>query len=141
MGLLPVIAAFAAVCGHIWPVYLRFRGGKGIATAAGAILALNPLSVAGAALVWIAVFETWRYVSLASILAAVSLPLFSLFFKVSGCFDASIPMLCLFFLLGALTIVKHRTNIRRLMDGTENRFERKKKTSSDAGNPPSGTPG
>ncbi len=121
-GILPVIAAFSAVCGHIWPVYLKFKGGKGISTAAGAILALNPLSLICAAVVWLVVFEISRYVSLASILAAVSLPVFCVVFRVMHLTTASVPEIILFFLLAVLTVIKHQTNIKRLLDGTENRF-------------------
>lgn len=126
VGVLPVVAAFAAVCGHIWPIYLKFKGGKGVSTAAGAILALNPLSLLCAGLTWVATFEISRYVSLASILAAVSLPVFCLLFKMIGWVNASVPEIILFFLLALLTVLKHQTNIKRLMQGTENRFERKK---------------
>ncbi len=126
IGILPVVAAFSAVCGHIWPVYLKFKGGKGVSTAAGAILALNPLSLLGAGLTWVVTFEISRYVSLASIIAAGSLPVFCLLFKWLGWVNASVPEVILFFLLAILTVLKHQTNIKRLLQGTENRFERKK---------------
>ena len=62
LAVLPSLAAFAAVSGHIWPIYLKFKGGKGVSTAAGAILALNPLALIGAALVWVITFFASRYV-------------------------------------------------------------------------------
>lgn len=125
-GILPAAAAFCAVCGHIWPVWLGFRGGKGVSTAAGAILALSPLPLLSAVLVWAIVFFTSRYVSLASVNAAALLPCFALLynhFQIGR--KASVPELILLFLLALLTILKHSSNIRRLCQGTENRFEKK----------------
>ena len=126
-GLLACVAAFAAVCGHIWPVYLNFKGGKGVSTAAGAILALNPLSLLSAGAVWAIVFFASRYVSLASISAAVSIAVFCVVYKVAGLSNASRPEITLLFLLAALAVTKHASNIKRLREGTENKFERKKK--------------
>ena len=126
-GLLACVAAFAAVCGHIWPVYLNFKGGKGISTAAGAILALNPLSLLSAGVVWAIVFFASRYVSLASIAAAAAIAVFCVVYKVAGLSNANLPETILLFLLAVLAITKHASNIRRLRAGTESRFERKKK--------------
>ena len=126
-GLLACVAAFAAVCGHIWPVYLNFKGGKGVSTAAGAILALNPLSLLSAGAVWVIVFFASRYVSLASIAAAVSIAVFCVVYKIAGLSNANPPEMILFFLLAALSVTKHASNIKRLREGTENKFERKKK--------------
>ena len=88
-GILPAIAALATVCGHIYPVYLRFKGGKGISTAAGAILALNPPALLSAGVLWAIVFLTSRYVSLASIAAAVFLPLSAWGMKAAGVWNCS----------------------------------------------------
>lgn len=123
--ILPSVAAFAAVCGHIWPVYLNFRGGKGVSTAAGAILALNPLSIIAAGILWVIVFYSTRYVSLASVLAAAAMPFAAILLSVAGISHSPVPEIVLFFLLAILTIVKHSSNIRRLLQGTENRFEKK----------------
>ena len=125
LAVLPSLAAFATVSGHIWPIYLKFKGGKGVSTAAGAILALNPLALIGAALVWVITFFTSRYVSLASILAACSMPLFVIGLTIFTKNRASFPEIILFFLLAVLTVLKHSSNIKRLRDGTENRFEKK----------------
>lgn len=127
LAVLPSLAAFATVSGHIWPVYLKFKGGKGVSTAAGAILALNPLALIGAALVWIITFFTSRYVSLASILAAVSMPVFVIALSLCKVSKASIPEIILFILLALLTVLKHSSNIKRLKDGTESRFDKKSK--------------
>ena len=71
LGILPAVTAFLVVAGHIWPVYLKFKGGKGVATAAGAFLPLSWAALVTALIVWVLVFLTTRYVSLASISAAV----------------------------------------------------------------------
>lgn len=131
VGIFPSLTAFAAVCGHIFPVYLGFRGGKGVSTAAGAIFALNPLVLLGAGGVWVFLFFATRYVSLASILAALSLPIFCILFNhlIPSEYwrSASRPELILFCLLAILTVVKHLSNIKRLLSGTESRFEKKPK--------------
>lgn len=126
-GVLPSLAAFITVAGHVWPIYLKFKGGKGISTAAGAVLALNPPALLGAGLLWVILFLTSRYVSLASIFAALSLPLFAwgfLKYKVWNCTKAE---MILFGLLALLAVLRHISNIKRLLNGTESRFERKKK--------------
>jgi glycerol-3-phosphate acyltransferase PlsY len=111
-------AAVAAVLGHVFPVWLRFRGGKGVATALGAFIALTWPSAIGGLLVFIAVFAISRYVSLGSIVAAVALPLFAFYFV-----RPWTPMMTFGFLfLPTLVIAKHHANIQRLLNGTENRF-------------------
>ena len=128
LAVLPSLAAFATVSGHIWPIYLKFKGGKGVSTAAGAILALSPLALIGAALVWVITFFTSRYVSLASILAAGSMPIFLIVLSLCKVNKASIPEIILFILLAILTVLKHSSNIKRLKEGTENRFDKKSKS-------------
>jgi glycerol-3-phosphate acyltransferase PlsY len=116
-------AAIFAVLGHIFPVWLRFRGGKGVATGVGIFLALVPLAVAGAALIFILVVWATRYVSLGSICATAALPLFvwliSRYEKPSMSFA---PVMTAAIIGGALIIFMHRANIGRLMSGTENKF-------------------
>jgi glycerol-3-phosphate acyltransferase PlsY len=113
-----VAAAVAAVLGHVFPVWLRFRGGKGVATALGVFLALTWPSAIGGLLVFIAVFAMSRYVSLGSLVAAVALPLFALYFV----WPWTATMTFGFLFLSILVIAKHHANIRRLLNGTENRF-------------------
>jgi len=125
--MLPACSSFAVVAGHIWPLYLKFKGGKGISTAAGAILPLSPWTVLIAFAVWVIVFECSKYVSLASITAAVVLPLTALLLKFLNLSNASWPSIALFLLLAVLAILKHTSNIRRLLAGTENRFSGDKK--------------
>jgi glycerol-3-phosphate acyltransferase PlsY len=117
-----VVAAVAAILGHVFPIWLGFRGGKGVASALGVFLALTPLSAACTFAIFLIVVLITRYVSLASIVGSAAFPLFGLYFVpyrspivIAGCLF--IPL---------LIIVKHRQNIRRLLDGTENRFGAKK---------------
>jgi glycerol-3-phosphate acyltransferase PlsY len=125
VGLGSVIAAVACVLGHDYPIWLGFKGGKGIATLAGTVLSLfAPLVFVSFGVVWIAVFLIGRYTSLASISAAVSLPIaVSL---IVGKAEPDFPLLVGFsVLMAALAIWLHRANIGRLLNGTENRFGRK----------------
>ncbi|QSH40787.1 glycerol-3-phosphate 1-O-acyltransferase PlsY [Lentisphaerota bacterium ZTH] len=119
-----IVAAFGAVIGHIFPVYTRFRGGKGMSTSAGAILGLAPYSVLIAAAVWVVVFLASRYVSLASIAAAAVLPVCATFISMMKLYVHSYYVLGFLYLLALLAIVKHSSNIKRLMNGTESRFEK-----------------
>lgn len=126
-GILTSLAALCAVAGHIFPVWLKFKGGKGISTAAGAVLALNPPALLGAGIIWAALFFAFRYVSLASIFAAALLPVFAWGALKAGLWNCTNVELALFILLEVLAIVKHISNIKRLLNGTESRFEKKKK--------------
>ncbi|MBV9671800.1 MAG: glycerol-3-phosphate 1-O-acyltransferase PlsY [Verrucomicrobia bacterium] len=120
-----IIAAIASVLGHNYSFWLGFKGGKGIATSAGAILALfPPLVFVSALLVWISVFFVSRYTSLASMIAAAALPIGVLFFA-SGS-DRGFPWQIGFSIcIAGLAIWRHRSNIIRLLKGTENQFRRK----------------
>ena len=123
VGLGSVIAAVACVLGHDYPIWLGFKGGKGIATLAGTVLSLfPPLVFVSFGVVWIAVFLIGRYTSLASISAAVALPIAAYLIVA----NAERPLLVGFsVLMAALAIWLHRANIGRLLNGTENRFGRK----------------
>jgi glycerol-3-phosphate acyltransferase PlsY len=113
-----VAAAMAAVLGHIFPPWLGFRGGKGVASALGVFLALTWPSAVGILLVFAVVFALTRYVSLASIVGAATFPLFGFHFVAQHT-----PMVKFgFLLIPLLIIVKHHENIRRLLNGTESRF-------------------
>lgn len=122
--MLLIIAAFAPIAGHNWPIFLGFRGGKGVAVSAGALSALVPLPVLAAGLLWLAVFETSRYVSLASVAAALALPFAAWGAGQAGLADASPSILGLLTVLALLVVIKHRANLRRLRDGSEPRFTR-----------------
>jgi glycerol-3-phosphate acyltransferase PlsY len=115
-----LVAGFFAIIGHNYTCWLRFKGGKGIATSAGVLLAWVPLALLIALGSWIVTFAASRYVSLASIIAALVLP-----FAVWAT-GQSIRMIAVSSVISLLAIYKHRANIQRLAAGTENRFARKK---------------
>jgi acyl phosphate:glycerol-3-phosphate acyltransferase len=121
---LGVMAAICAVLGHNFPPWLGFRGGKGVATSAGAYLGLVPAAALVAVAVWILTFICFRFVSVASVTAAMAVPLGVCFFIPA---NAEGRGLLLFFsaALALLVIARHRANIRRLLEGTEPRFQRK----------------
>jgi acyl-phosphate glycerol 3-phosphate acyltransferase len=122
---LPVLAGLAAFLGHLYPICLRFRGGKGVATGAGVVAVLLPLPALGALLTWIVVVAVTRYVSLASLAAAVAICVLHLA-RTPAPFDPEHRILTYFCILAAaLVFWRHRANIGRLLRGTENRLERK----------------
>ena len=114
----PPLAALAAVVGHMYPVWLRFQGGKGVATGAGAFVPLAPAVVLTACLVFAVVAAATRYVSLGSVAAATALGTvpFALGSPPAVAWAAAT--------VAALVLWKHRGNLRRLLDGTENRLGR-----------------
>jgi glycerol-3-phosphate acyltransferase PlsY len=121
-----ILAATSSVLGHVFPCWLKFKGGKGVATAAGALLALTPIATLIGVAVWIIVFWLTRYVSLASIVATVALPIVIL---IIGSPDGHSGRLLVFSssCVAALVVWRHRSNLSRLLRGTEPRFIRKGK--------------
>jgi len=120
-------AAIGAICslmGHSYSIWLGFRGGKGVTTLMGALFGIDWMTSLIVCVVWIVVFEATRYVSLASIAAAVALPIavaIMLFLK-----ELPTPIPLYFsFCLGAIVVLRHRSNLSRLVKGTEPRFVRK----------------
>lgn len=111
------MVAAAAFLGHCYPIYLGFKGGKGVATALGIYLVLSPLSVLGALLLFAAILWHWRYVSLASVSAAGAIPL------LVGVFERSWPLVLATLFISVMVIVRHRANIERLRNGTESKFK------------------
>ena len=119
-----ILAAAACVAGHSFPVWLRFKGGKGVATSAGAILGVMPIAAVSIFLVWLVVFLTTRYVSLASIVAAVALPIIvAILVRLN--YTQGYVLLYFSTVMTALVVWRHRSNISRLLTGTEQRFARK----------------
>jgi glycerol-3-phosphate acyltransferase PlsY len=115
------LAGVTALLGHCFPVWLKFKGGKGVATALGVFLMLAPMAALSALLVFIAVTLAWRYVSLGSVSAAAAMPLLMYFLWAPG----HAPPLAVDFgtlFASALVIVKHDANLQRLVDGTEPKF-------------------
>ncbi len=123
-----VLFALSAVIGHNYTFWLGFKGGKGIATSAGVMLAFMPGVFAGALILWVLVFFLSRYVALASMLAAVSIPLQVYIFSIIEDTPHNIPNLVFGFFAAIMAIWHHRSNISRLMAGKELSFERKPKT-------------
>jgi glycerol-3-phosphate acyltransferase PlsY len=122
---LQIVAGIFAVLGHNYPCWLKFKGGKGIATTAGVFLALAPLALGIALVVFILTVAITRYVSLGSVIAAMALPI-AVWFTRENLFLRIVTIA-----LGALAIFKHRKNMQRLMAGTENRLGQKKSSTED----------
>jgi len=121
-------AGLAAILGHVFPVWLKFSGGKGVATALGVFLMISWAAVAAAVAVFAIVVLFWRYVSLASVSAAAALPLLVYLLYAPGHAPPS-TVTAGTLLAAVMVIVKHRQNIERLMAGTEPRFEMGRKES------------
>lgn len=119
-----ILAALSTILGHLYPPWLRFKGGKGVATSAGALLALTPIATLIGVAIWIIVFWLTRYVSLASITAAVVLPIVILVVS-SQDQNKGRPLVYSSACVAALVIWRHRSNLSRLIRGTEPRFTRK----------------
>jgi acyl-phosphate glycerol 3-phosphate acyltransferase len=121
--LVAVTAGLAAILGHLFPVYLKFRGGKGVATSAGVVALLAPLPALGALLVWLAAVSAWRYVSLASLLAAVALCVVRMVLTPAPWRGEHIVLTAFCFLAALLVFVRHRSNLARLFRGNENQIK------------------
>ncbi|MEF7613976.1 glycerol-3-phosphate 1-O-acyltransferase PlsY [Aquincola sp. MAHUQ-54] len=106
----------AAFVGHLWPVFFRFQGGKGVATAAGVLLALNPLLGAGTLATWLVIAYFFRYSSLASLVAAAFAPFYQLLVWGPGPTAIAVAVMSL------LLVWRHAGNIRKLMNGTESKI-------------------
>jgi glycerol-3-phosphate acyltransferase PlsY len=117
---IPVLCGLAAIIGHNWPIWFRFKGGKGIATTVGVIATLAFLPALCAGVIAIATIALTRYVSLGSLLFAALTPLFITFFYFS------VPLLSASLLICIFAFVRHRTNIVKLFQGTENKLGAKK---------------
>jgi glycerol-3-phosphate acyltransferase PlsY len=122
------LMGIAAISGHIWPIFLGFRGGKGVATTLGVGLGLAPQVLMPAILIWIAVFSATNYVSLASISALVCFPIIACIFKESFYIIMSSVIICL------ISVYKHKENIKRLIKGDESKTYLFKKHKSEIRN-------
>jgi glycerol-3-phosphate acyltransferase PlsY len=122
----------AAILGHVFPVYVKFKGGKGVATSFGIALGLWPyytICAVIAILIWLAVLILWKYVSLASVIAAVSFPIAlisMIFIRDDWQFITLWPLLIPAFAIPIMVILRHRENIKRLRAGTEHRIHEKR---------------
>jgi glycerol-3-phosphate acyltransferase PlsY len=118
------LAGLIAILAHMFPVWLGFHGGKGVATATGVFLALDPIVMAGAILVFAIVLLLFRYVSLASIVSAASIPLFFRYLSRDALFWHIVVSIG----IAIAVILKHHSNIARLVQGTERKLGQKKET-------------
>lgn len=129
--ILQVVTGLMAILGHNYSPWVGFKGGKGIATSAGVVIALMPAAILILLLIWVAAFLITRYVSVASILAVGILPFITLWGSwhhgriQDGTWNK--PLFVFSLVIAILGVWKHRSNIHRLINGTENRFERKRK--------------
>jgi acyl phosphate:glycerol-3-phosphate acyltransferase len=112
----------AVFLGHLYPIFFKFKGGKGVATALGVMLAISPLLALAALVTWLIVFATSRYASLASIIAAIFVPIHS-YYYLRPYKDYFLMLL----VISVLLIWRHRGNIKKLLNGTESGFGKKKK--------------
>jgi len=119
-----ILAAVMCVIGHAFPIWLGFKGGKGVATSAGAIFGLMPIAGVIVFLVWVVVFETTRYVSVASLVAATALPV-TVALLMHWKMIEGIELLYVSMILALLVWWRHRSNFSRLLKGTEQPFSRK----------------
>lgn len=126
--ILSILLGVLAVIGHIFPVFAGFRGGKGVATIGGVCFSLHPVATASALAVFIIVLLVWKYVSLGSIIAGLSFPVWTIF--VYRCDYVSLSVFSI--LAALLLVITHRKNIQRLLNGEENKasflFKKPKKT-------------
>ena len=118
---LGIVAGFGCFLGHCFPVWLGFKGGKGVATGAGILIGLAPVAAGIGLAIWAICFKLTRYVSLASVIAAISMPF--IVWAQERRFSA---IFWFTLVISLLAIWRHRTNIQRLLAGTESRFEKKK---------------
>jgi len=125
-----MVAAFAVLLGHCFPVWLKFKGGKGVATALGVFLGLCPLAAVRALLLFILCVAYWRYVSLGSVAAAAAMPLLIYFFWAPR-YAPPIVVIVGTLAIAGLVIYKHDGNLQRLVDGTEPRFSFSKKKEAE----------
>jgi glycerol-3-phosphate acyltransferase PlsY len=115
-----IICGIAAIAGSIASVFMKFKGGKGVATAVGVFLALEPFATIIGLVIWTVLFLKYRYVSLGSIVGTAALPVLIAFFNRKGLLHY--PVFYLSLLVALIVFVRHRSNIVRLLNGTENRI-------------------
>ena len=118
------LAGLAAFIGHLFPVFLKFKGGKGVATAVGVLIGLNGWLALGAVLVWLATVAITRYSSLAALTAAAAAPAIAFWLNGAGASTQVVLVMCL------LLVWRHKENIKRLLAGTESQIGNKGKRSA-----------
>ena len=118
-----ILCGLASICGHNWTIFLGFKGGKGVNTSLGVALALMPMPAIICFFIWVVVVKIWKYVSLASILASAAFPVIVIS---SNKYPLIINILSV--VVAAFIIIRHRSNIKRLLAGTESKIGTKKAT-------------
>ena len=121
-ALIIALVGLAAFSGHLFPVFLKFKGGKGVATGAGVFLAISPLVILISFVIFVIVFLIWKYVSLGSLTGTAIIPLSFTLLK------APLEYILVSLLIACCVFIKHKDNIERLFAGTENRVNMSKKT-------------
>ena len=127
VGITVIFVVLVTILGHIYPIYLKFKGGKGIATGTGALVAIAPPAIICGLIFWYIVLKISGYVSLASILASVVVAILTILFSAINFYTVPVSLQCFVVFLALFAIFKHSSNIKRLLNGTENRFEKKSK--------------
>ncbi|MDO8885306.1 glycerol-3-phosphate 1-O-acyltransferase PlsY [Candidatus Oleimmundimicrobium sp.] len=115
-----VAAGFAVIAGHNWSIFLRFSGGKGMATTTGVLLVIAPKIVFALFLIWLIVFALTRYVSLSSVIVAATFPFFMIYF-----YRGNYPYIAFSLIDAVVTIYKHRSNMKQLLKGKESKIGKK----------------
>ncbi len=124
IGFMQILCGSFAVIGHTYPIFARFKGGKGVGPLIGVLLALFPIAFPLCLIVAIAIIVTTGYVSLGSIFAAISLPIFILILPALGIISPNLSLVVFSLLVPWFVIYTHRSNISRIRNGTENRFDK-----------------
>ena len=113
-----VLIAVAVMLGHVYPIYYQFKGGKGVATALGILLGISPVLALLVFIIWIIIFFIWKFSSLAAIGATLSSPIIALWIGLSNQF---VFLMCI---LSLIILVRHKSNIKNLLNGTESGFKK-----------------
>ena len=113
-----VLIAVAVMLGHVYPIYYQFKGGKGVATALGILLGISPLLALSVFIIWIIIFFIWKFSSLAAIGATLSSPIIALWIGLSN------QLVFLMCILSLIILVRHKSNIKNLLNGTESGFKK-----------------
>lgn len=113
-----VLISIAVILGHVYPIYYQFKGGKGVATALGILLGISPVLALSVFIIWIIIFFIWKFSSLAAIGATLSSPIIALWIGLSN------QLVFLMCILSLIILVRHKSNIKNLLNGTESGFKK-----------------
>lgn len=127
LNTLIILVIFAVLLGHMYPIFLKFKGGKGVATGTGALVAITPYGILAGIIVWLITFFSFRYVSLASITAAIVVPLVTYFVSIYNLYETPHVFQALIVVISIAALYTHRANIKRLLNGTEDKFYKNNK--------------